>query len=570
MSAYAELVSASNFSFLHGASHPEELIAAAQAQGLPAIALTDRNTLSGVVRAHIVAKANKVRFITGTRLILQNTVEIACLPTNRAAYGRLCQLLTIGNLRGAKAECHLGLDDVVQFGEGQIFIALPGAEEPTGEFIDSLETLVKRFPRSTYLGATLFFDGEDQRRLVRLASLSQETRVPLVAVGDCLYHDPSRKPLQDVLTCVREKCTIAEAGYRLDANAERHIKSPAEILRLYRGYEDAVARTLDIAARCRFSLDELRYDYPDEPYEPFASPQEALIAHTWEGAARHYPEGVPDKIRVQIAHELELIEKLDYARYFLTVFDLVRFARSKEILCQGRGSAANSAVCYCLGVTAVDPERMDVLFERFISRERNEAPDIDVDFEHERREEVIQYVYDKYGRDRAGMTAEVITYRFRSAVRDVGKALGFSLPEVDRLAKLLDAHGQQRSLGERSRQAGLDPASPDVRRMLALVNELVGFPRHLSQHVGGMVMTRGSLSELVPIENAAMPGRTVIEWDKDDLDELGILKVDCLALGMLTAIRRCFALIEKHYGLSLTLASVPQKDQAVYEMMCRA
>ena len=326
MSAYAELVAASNFSFLRGASHAEELVAAAQTLDLAALALTDSNSLAGIVRAHQLAKANDVRFIVGARLVLQSGVEIACLPTNRAAYGRLCQLLTAGNLRAPKAECHLRLDDVMRFGEGQIFIALPPADGPEGEFVANMESLAIRFPRHVYLGAALAFDGEDARRLARLAALGQEAGTPLVAVGDCLYHAPARKALQDVLTCIREKCTIENAGYRLEANAERHLKSPAEILRLYRGYERAVARTLEIAARCRFSLDELRYEYPDESYEPFASPQDALVAHTWEGAAKRYPSGVPDKVRAQIEHEFELIASLDYARYFLTVFDIVRYA----------------------------------------------------------------------------------------------------------------------------------------------------------------------------------------------------------------------------------------------------
>jgi error-prone DNA polymerase len=373
-----------------------------------------------------------------------------------------------------------------------------------------------------------------------------------------------------VLTAVRVGCTVAEAGELLSANAERHLKSPEEMAALFAEAPAALHRTLEIAERCTFSLDELRYEYPEELCPTGATPHEYLRDLTWHGARERYPDGLPDKVRGLVEHELELIADLGYEPYFLTVWDLVRFARSQGILCQGRGSAANSAVCYCLGVTSVDPERMDVLFERFISRERNEAPDIDVDFEHERREEVIQYVYEKYGRDRAGLTAEVITYRFRSAVRDVGRALGFSLQQVDVLAKLLDAHGQDRSLSERSRQAGLDADSPDVRRLIALVNELVGFPRHLSQHVGGMVITRGPLSELVPIENAAMPDRTVIQWDKDDLDDLGILKVDCLALGMLTAIRKCFDLVERHHGRWLSLAGVPPEDPAVYQMISRA
>jgi error-prone DNA polymerase len=570
MNAYAELVAASNFSFLRGASHPAEMIAAAQAQGLAAIALTDRNSLAGVVRAHQVAKANSVRFITGTRLVLQNGIEIACLPTDRAAYGRLCRLLTTGNLRGAKAECRLDLGDVLQFGEGQIFIALPGAGEPADEFISHLRALAKQFPRSVYLGAALFFDGEDARRLASLRSLSEETRTPLVAAGDCLYHDPSRKALQDVLTCIREHCTIADAGYRLEANAERHLKNPSEILRLYRGDEDAVARTIEIAGRCRFSLDELRYDYPDEPYEPYASPQEALIAHVREGAAKHYPDGLPDKVKAQIEHELQLIEQLDYARYFLTVFDLVRFARSKEILCQGRGSAANSAVCYCLGITAVNPAEIDLLFERFISAERREPPDIDVDFEHERREEVMQYVYNKYGRDRAGIVATVITYRAKSAIREVGKALGLSEDMIGALSGTVWGWSSEGIPAAHLKEIGLDPSDRTLQLALRLAGTLIGFPRHLSQHTGGFVITKGRLDSVVPIGNAAMEERTMIEWNKDDLDALGLLKIDVLALGMLTCIRKAFELLKQHYGVEKELATIWQGDEAVYDMICKA
>ena len=570
MSAYAELVAASNFSFLRGASHAEELVAAAQTLDLAALALTDRNSLAGIVRAHQLAKANDVRFIVGARLVLQSGVEIACLPTNRAAYGRLCQLLTAGNLRAPKAECHLWLDDVMRFGEGQIFIALPPADGPEGEFVANMESLAIRFPRHVYLGAALAFDGEDARRLARLAAFGQEAGTPLVAVGDCLYHAPARKALQDVLTCIREKCTIENAGYRLEANAERHLKSPAEILRLYRGYERAVARTLEIAARCRFSLDELRYEYPDESCEPFASPQDALVAHTWEGAAKRYPSGVPDKVRAQIEHEFELIASLDYARYFLTVFDIVRYARNEGILCQGRGSAANSAVCYCLGITSVNPAEIDLLFERFISAERREPPDIDVDFEHERREQVMQYVYRKYGRQRAGIVATVISYRAKSAIRDVGKALGLSEDMIGALSGTIWGWSSKGVAEDHLRELGLDPADRNLRLALHLAQELTGFPRHLSQHTGGFVITRGPLDAIVPIGNAAMDDRTMIEWNKDDLDALGLLKIDVLALGMLTCIRKSFDLLRKHYGIAQDLASIPQGDEKVYDMICEA
>ncbi|HWB12838.1 MAG TPA: error-prone DNA polymerase [Pirellulales bacterium] len=594
---YAELHAKTNFSFLEGASHPDELVTQAAALGYRALAITDRHSLAGVVRAHVAAKELELKLLIGAEIRPEDACGVVLLATDRASYGRLARLLTLGKRRAPKGECRLTFDRLAEHAEGLLACVLqekdegrtgrktkrkdgPGSPSASQEEPDTsirlhqgpktLWAYRELFGDRCYALAELHYGCDDRKKLARRIDEARRAGVPPVAANDVRYHAPARRALEDVLTAVRAGTTVAEAGELLFANAERYLKSREELADLFAGASDCLNRTIEVADRCVFSLDELRYEYPEELCPAGLTPLEYLIELAWQGANNRYPGGVPDKVRSLIEHELALIAELRYEAYFLTVWDLVRFARSRQILCQGRGSAANSAVCYCLGVTAVDPERMDVLFERFISRERNEAPDIDVDFEHERREEVIQYVYDKYGRDRAGMTAEVITYRFRSAVRDVGKALGFSLPEVDRLAKLLDAHGQQRSLGERSRQAGLDPASPDVRRLLALVNELVGFPRHLSQHVGGMVMTRGPLSELVPIENAAMPGRTVIEWDKDDLDELGILKVDCLALGMLTAIRRCFAFVEKHHGRSLTLANIRQEDQAVYEMICRA
>ena len=454
------------------------------------------------------------------------------------------------------------------------------------------------FADRAYLLAELFRGPDDAQRLAELVTLSKKTKLPLVAAGDVHYHSPARQPLHEVLTAVRLGTTVAEIGADRFPNTQRHLRSIAEIAMAFaggsggatkRGRESLareaipfgeslhakdsrplLQRTLEIADRCQFSLDELKYEYPEELAPPGLTPREFLNQLTWDGAASRYPVGIPEKVLGLLQHELQLIEELKYEAYFLTVWDLVRFARSRGILCQGRGSAANSAVCYCLGVTSVDPDRADLLFERFISKERNEAPDIDVDFEHERREEVLQYLYDKYGRERAGMTGVVITYRSRSAVRDVGKALGFSLDRVDALAKQVDGHAVDDLLPQRCREVGIDPDSPLGSRLVYLVNELIGFPRHLSQHVGGMVMTQGPLCELAPIENAAMPGRTVIEWDKDDLDELGILKVDCLALGMLTAIRKCFGLIRQHHGRELTLATVPAEDSVVYDMICEA
>ncbi|HYW81006.1 MAG TPA: error-prone DNA polymerase, partial [Thermoguttaceae bacterium] len=411
---------------------------------------------------------------------------------------------------------------------------------------------------------------DDRARLQRLLDLSKQTQIPLAAAGDVHYHLPDRGPLHDVLTAIRHGSTVADVGRHRFANVQRHLKPLEAIAAWFADAPETVRRTTEIAARCNFSLDELRYEYPEELAPSGQTPIEYLTRLTWAGARERYADGVSGKVRRLLEHELRLIEELHYEAYFLTVWDLVRFAREREILCQGRGSAANSAVCFCLGITSVDPERSDVLFERFVSRERDEAPDIDVDFEHERREEVLQYLYEKYGRERAGMTAEVITYRPRSAVRDVGKALGLSLDRVDKLAKGLEHFRDEPDLGVRCREAGIDPDTRLGGQLIELAAQLAGFPRHLSQHTGGMVMTQGPLCELVPIENAAMPDRTVIQWNKDDLDELGILKVDCLALGMLTAIRKCFDLLRTHHGRDLTLATIPEGDSDVYDMICRA
>ncbi len=422
-----------------------------------------------------------------------------------------------------------------------------------------------------YLAASHTYRGDDRARIAALSALATSCATPLVATGDVLYHAPHRRPLQDVLSCVREKTTIQEAGLKLEANAERHLKWPAEMARLFRGHEEALARTLEIAEACRFSLDELVYEYPDEPTPPGKTPQAHLEELAWEGAHWRFPDGIPDKVRALIVRELQLIAELHYAPYFLTVHDIVRFARSKGILCQGRGSAANSAVCYCLAVTAVNPTEIDVLFERFVSPERKEPPDIDVDFEHERREEVIQYIYARYGRDRAGLAATVISYRARSAVRDVGKAMGLSEDTVAALAGMVWGTTSGGELPEKHvRAAGLDPTDPLLATVLELAHELMGFPRHLSQHVGGFVLTRGPLVEVVPVGNAAMDDRTFIEWDKDDIAALGLLKVDVLALGMLTCIRKAFDLIKLHEGKTLTLATVPREDSAVYDMLCKA
>ncbi|MFQ5974039.1 MAG: error-prone DNA polymerase, partial [Alphaproteobacteria bacterium] len=420
-----------------------------------------------------------------------------------------------------------------------------------------------------YLAAQYLYRGGDAGRLAALADMAEACDTPMVATNDVHAHVPARRPLQDVLTCIREHCTIHEAGFRLAANAERHLKPAAEMARLFRDFPDAVSRTLEIAERATFSLEELRYEYPVDPVPGDRTPDEELARLSWAGARERYPDGISDKVRAQIEHELELIAELSYAPYFLTVHDIVSFARSRDILCQGRGSAANSAVCYCLGITAVDPARLDLLFERFVSAERNEPPDIDVDFEHERREEVIQYVYEKYGRERAGLAATVISYRSRSAIREVGKAMGLSEDTVGALAGQIWGRSSDGFDAETVRELGLDPKERTLALTLRLAHELIGFPRHLSQHVGGFVITKGRLDELVPIENAAMEDRTVIEWDKDDLDAMGILKIDVLALGMLTCVRKAFDLLARHHGRRVDLTTIPAEDPAVYDMLCK-
>jgi error-prone DNA polymerase len=604
---YAELDVTTNFSFLRGGSHPEELVATAKALELEAIAVTDRNTLAGVVRAHLAAREVGLKFIVGVRLDLQDAPSLLVYPTDRAAYGRLSKLLTLGQRRAEKGACTLYLADVAAHAEGLIFLALPPEDwthpsrrrsaPPQGEGAEivafsrphaeerpqgasrsmeglspeaALLHLREALHAPLYLAARHAYRGDDRARIAALAELSKSAGTPLVATNGVLYHAPHRRQLQDVLTCIREKCTIHEAGLRLEANQERHIKPARDMARLFKGHEDALARTLEIAQRCSFSLDELQYEYPDEPVPEGKTPQSHLEDLTWEGAAWRYPDGIPDKVHDTLRKELALIEELDYARYFLTVHDIVRFARSQGILCQGRGSAANSAVCYCLAVTNVDPIEIDLLFERFVSPERKEPPDIDVDFEHERREEVIQYIYARYGRDRAGLAATVICYRGRLAVREVGKAMGLLEDTVAALATTIWGLSNSSLPEEYVRQAGLDPSDPLLARVLELTQELIGFPRHLSQHVGGFVLTRGPLSEVVPIGNAAMEDRTYIEWDKDDLDSLGLLKVDVLGLGMLTCIRKAFSMLKVHYGQDVSLGTVPRDDPAVYDMLCKA
>lgn len=569
MTSFAELAITSNFSFLRGASHGDELAMQAVDLGLAAVGVADRNTFAGIVRAHKAAKDQGLRFLPGVRLITQDGFEVIAYPQDRPAYARLCRLLTLGNRRAPKGECYLTLHDITSYGDGQCFIIMP-PPTPGKAFEASLCDLSVCFPDQVWLGLNRLYMGDDQRRMKELARLAGVAGVPLVATNDVLYHAPERRRLQDVMTCIREHCTIHEAGFRLEANAERHLKDGTEMVRIFRGYEEAIAETARIVERCTFSLDELAYEYPDDVFDDALAPQALLEKLTWDGVAEKFPDGITEKLRDTLTRELELIHRLKFAPYFLTVYDIVRFAESQHILCQGRGSAANSAVCYCLGITAVNPVKVDLLFERFISEERNEPPDIDVDFEHERREEVIQYIYEKYGRDRAGLAATVITYRARSAIREVGKAMGLSEDVVGAMARMTWGWSSKGVAADEVRQAGLDPEDPLIAMALSLAGELIGFPRHLSQHVGGFVITRGALEEVVPIQNAAMEDRTIVEWDKDDLDTLGILKIDVLALGMLSCIRKAFDLLDTHYGIRHGLRTVPEDDPAVYDMLCQA
>jgi error-prone DNA polymerase len=564
---YVELHCKTNFSFLEGASHPDEVVNQAAALGYSGISVTDRNSVAGVVRAHVKAKEIGFKLIVGAEVTLNDASPVLLWAMNREGYAHLCRLLTRGRRQAPKGECRLAFADVAEYANGLLLgFLLPHAVDAQAELPRWREVFADR----TYAVAELHRGACDRRRLDEWQHVARLARVPLIAGGDVHYHDAKRRQLQDVLTAVRLKTTVAELGEARFPNSERRLRAVEEILPLFAPCPDAVSRTAELADRCSFSLEELRYEYPEELCPEGETPNSYLARLTWAGARERYPSGIPSKVSELIERELTIIEELNYAAYFLTVWDLVRFARAKEILCQGRGSAANSAVCYCLGVTSVDPDRIDVLFERFISKDRDEAPDIDIDFEHQRREEVIQYIYDKYGRDRAGMTAELITYRPRSAMRDLGKALGLSLDRVDALAKVMGHHDAGTDLPARLSEAGLDSTSRLGRQLIHLVREILGFPRHLSQHVGGMVLTQKPLCEMVPIENASMPGRTVVQWDKNDLDSLGILKVDCLALGMLSAIRRALDLLREHTGQSLTLATIPSEDPAVYQMIQRA
>ncbi len=640
MPRYLEFAAASNFSFLRGASHPEELILQAAHLGLGGLGLCDRNSVAGVVRAHVIKREKELAlaYHPGARLVFSDgTPDILAYPRDRAAWGNLCRLLTRGNLRAEKGECILYLDDLLEHTGGLELVVMEkstrgdaapplrkktvtpltlpppqGGREPSGASdgqgtfkarlrlvagtkqrdagrkTDVLSRLRDAAPGRVRLASCMLYRGDDRARLGRHVEIARTAGVPLIAVNDVLYHHPNRRELLDVLTCIREHLTIDKAGRRLAVNAERFLKPPEEMARLFRDVPEAITETLKLDDALTFSLQELAYEYPDETITGFATPQDALVHLVWEGSKQRYPSGIDDDVRKSLENEFALIAERKYAPYFLTVYDIVRFARSRGILCQGRGSAANSTVCYCMGITSVDPVRGGLLFERFISTERHEPPDIDVDFEHERREEVIQYIYGKYGRDRAGIAATVISYRSRSAIREVGKTFGLSEDTIGALSSSIWGMGGGPVRKSELTRAGIHVNSPRMKKMCALVEEIQSFPRHLSQHVGGFVMTRSRLDEVVPVMNGAMDDRTHVEWDKDDLDALGILKVDVLGLGMLTCIRKAFELAEKHYDCSFRvtsspsdiekhepvvgfdLATVPDKDDAVYRMLQRA
>ncbi|HET6184934.1 MAG TPA: error-prone DNA polymerase [Acetobacteraceae bacterium] len=575
---YAELQVTTNHSFLRGASHVEELVAQAKTLGYAAIGIADRNTLGGLVRAHQHAAEAGLRVVLGCRLDLTDAPPVLVYPTGRAGWSRLCRLLTVGKARAGKGKCELAWADLAAAAEGLVGVMLgisPTSPQPSpphrgGEGWGEVGALRDVFGDRAYLALTLHRRPGDAVRLQRLAAMARAAGVATVATGDVLYHDPSRRILQDVLTCIREGCTIDELGFRRERFADRHLQPPAEMARRFAAHPDALARTAEIVERCAFSLDELRYQYPDEIDDPALTPQETLERLTWGSLPSRYPEGAPENVVAQLNHELRLIAELDYAPYFLTVHSIVRFARSQGILCQGRGSAANSAVCYVLGITAIDPVRSGLLFERFVSAERREPPDIDVDFEHERREEVIQWIYDRYGRDRAALCATVIRYRARGAMRDVGKALGLTEDVTAALAGQVWGWSEDGVAEQHAAELNLNLQDRRLRLALSLARQLIGFPRHLSQHPGGFVLTRERLDDLVPIEPAAMEGRQVIEWDKDDIDALRFMKVDVLGLGMLGCMKRAFALLEAHRGIRHDLSTIPPEDPATFAMIQKA
>lgn len=595
---FVELSAMSNFTFLTGASHPEEYVLRAAELGFDAIAIGDLNSVAGIVRAHTKARelardgGPQVRLIPAARIVLQGGFTLTALPRDRAGWGRLCRLLTAGRIRAPKGECHLTLQDLLDWGEGLALLLHPEMaptetghsetgqpetakpETPVrggaGVWVTQAHRLTRRFPDACHLMLAPGYDGQDGPRFARLTALARRLKIPTVASAQPLMHHGARRKLADVLSAIRLGRRIDALGLDAAPHGENRLRSEAEMLRLFPGFEDAVHRAGTLAATLRFSLDELRYEYPSEVANG-ETPAARLARLAEAGLHWRYPAGVPDKARAQMAHELALIAKLRYEPYFLTVHDIVAFARERGILCQGRGSAANSITCYALGVTSVSPEIGTMVFERFVSEARNEPPDIDVDFEHERREEVIQHIYQKYGRHRAGLCATVIHYRGKRAIREVGRAMGLTEDTLSAMSSQIWGFGSSKTMNEqRLAEIGLDPTDRRLQLTLSLIEEIQGFPRHLSQHVGGFIITEGRLDELVPIENATMADRTVICWDKDDIDTLGILKVDILALGMLSCIRKAFGLLAKHHNAAYTLATLPPEDPAVYDMLCKA
>ncbi len=614
MSAYAELAAASNFSFLQGASPGQDMVLTSILLGHTGLGIADRNTVAGVVRAYAGLKelreggalppvkrregsgpgeyyyepssldaeseelaklretskerAQKFKLVTGARLAFADgTPDIIAHPQNRNGWGRLCRLLTQGNMSSKKGACHLKLENLLLDPRDLLLIVMPSRSR--AKLPDLLAKLDEAASGSIWLGATMPRRGDDRRKLLELKRIGDAARIPLIATNDALYADPTARDLQDIMTCIREGRTIENAGRLLEMNAERHLKHPKEMARLFSDCPQAVEETQNFLEHTDFSLDQLKYEYPDEPVPPGKDAQDWLETLTYRYAEVHYPDGTPDKVAKLLRAELALIKKLDYARYFLTIHDIVRVANDKGILCQGRGSAANSAVCYILGITCVDPAENDLLFARFISEERREPPDIDVDFEHERREEIIQHIYKRYGRERAGIAATVISYRPKSAIRDVGKAFGLSEDTTAALSGTQWGSWGSEIAEAQVRQAGLDPCNPQIARAVSFAKRLLGFPRHLSQHVGGFILARGRLDELVPIGNAAMEDRTFIEWDKDDIDTLGLMKVDVLALGMLTCIRKAFDYLHERTGKKYDIASIEGGDAATYDMLCQ-
>ncbi|UCD68028.1 MAG: error-prone DNA polymerase [Betaproteobacteria bacterium] len=575
MHDYAELHCISNFSFLRGASHPEELVERAAALGYSALAITDECSVAGVVRAHTTAKQSGLKLLVGSEFRLADGLHFALLAQNRNGYGNLCELITRGRRAAKKGEYYLTRNDIAQGIADCLAVWLPNTTMADIAVVEAAtfntepaSWLASCFPDRLWIAVELLARGAERKRLDALCKLGEQLQLPCVAAGDVHMHLRERRMLQDTLTAIRLGKPVSQVGYELHPCGERHLRHRKTLGRIYP--PELLAQSIRIAQRCDFSLDSLRYEYPEEIVPPGLTPSQYLRQLTEAGLAWRFPCGITPRVRELIDHELALIEELHYEPYFLTVYDIVKFARGRNILCQGRGSAANSAVCYALGITEVDPSRMAMLFERFISKERNEPPDIDVDFEHERREEVIQYIYEKYGRDRAALAATVITYRAKSAFRDVGKALGLNVEQVNRISKNFAWWDRRSNRAERLKEAGFDPASPVIQRLITLTETLGGFPRHLSQHVGGFVITRSLLSRLVPVENAAMAERSVIQWDKDDLDALGLLKVDVLALGMLSAIRRALALVSELHKKPFAIANVPAEDPEVYAMIQRA